>query len=283
MLLRDLLKYGVDKLKEAGGESPLVDARYLLSHVLKQKKEWLIIHDQDEMSSDQIKAFQELISKRVAGYPIAYIVGYREFWNLKLACNEKTIIPQPDTEILVEEALKYASSQAHILDLGTGTGAIALALKSELPKSFIMGIDQNEQIIKLACHNAKLNKLDVQFKVSNWFSQIAHEKFDLIVSNPPYIDPKDPHLKQGDVRFEPRSALVSDNEGLSDLEQIINLSRNFLMDRGRLLVEHGYNQGQKVRDLFSFYSYDQVYTVRDYGGNERVTLGVFNECTGCKD
>ncbi|MCR4554985.1 MAG: peptide chain release factor N(5)-glutamine methyltransferase [Succinivibrionaceae bacterium] len=277
MKVCELLSDGTAQLKAANGESPFVDARLLLAHVLGKSKEWLIIHDHDSVAEPEIENYKFMIDRRKKGEPVAYIIGYRDFWDLKLRCNNTTLIPQPDTEVLVERALKYANKNSSILDLGTGTGAVALALKRELPGAMIEGVDLFEDVVKLAETNARLNNLAVEFKVSNWFSAVEG-KFDLIVANPPYIAPDDEHLSCGDVRFEPESALVAAENGLSDLRSIVEQSSDFLNDQGILLVEHGYDQGTSVRALFKEHGFKKVVTTVDYGGNDRVTEGVFYEC-----
>ena len=228
-----------------------------------------------------------LLDRRLKGEPIAYILGEKEFWSLPLNVSEGTLIPRPDTEILVEKALQIALEKLEenpphfrILDLGTGTGAIALALASELSlicqkkaiQLDVIGVDLMPEVVKLAQSNAEKNQLDVQFLQSRWFEHVEGQ-FDIIVSNPPYIDETDEHLSQGDVRFEPRSALVAGENGLADLRHIIEQSPRYLKDSGYLLLEHGWKQGEEVRSIFWQNHWQGVATIRDYGDNERVTLG----------
>ena len=228
-----------------------------------------------------------LLDRRLKGEPIAYILGEKEFWSLPLNVSEGTLIPRPDTEILVEKALQIAlekleenSPHLRILDLGTGTGAIALALASELSpicqkkaiQLDVIGVDLMPEVVKLAQSNAEKNQLKVQFFQSRWFEHVEGP-FDIIVSNPPYIDENDEHLSQGDVRFEPRSALVAGKNGLADLRHLIEYAPVYLKDNGYLLLEHGWKQGEEVRSIFWQNHWQGVATIRDYGDNERVTLG----------
>ncbi|HAD38526.1 MAG TPA: peptide chain release factor N(5)-glutamine methyltransferase, partial [Plesiomonas shigelloides] len=215
------------------------------------------------------------------GEPVAYVIGEREFWSLPLRVSPATLIPRPDTERLVEEALnRLPATRTQILDLGTGTGAIALALASERPDCQIIGIDVQPDAAALAASNAeRLGINNARFLTGSWFEPlralVPAPRFALIASNPPYIDAKDPHLTQGDVRFEPRSALVADEQGLADIRVIAAQSREFLLPGGWLLVEHGWQQATAVQAIFHAAGYQQVETVQDYGGNDRVTLGCY--------
>jgi release factor glutamine methyltransferase len=196
---------------------------------------------------------------------------------LSLKVNDSTLIPRPDTEILVETALSYCSPQSSILDLGTGTGAIILALASELPNTTCFAVDFNGQAVALASENARsLNINNVTFKQSNWFENVD-AKFDVIVSNPPYIDENDKHLKQGDVRFEPLSALVAKDNGLSDIALIATQAPQYFNKKGVLIVEHGFEQGGAVRELFTSLNYDDIKTIKDYGDNERITIATYHQ------
>lgn len=276
MQIREILDIGVSRLEKCGIESPKTDARILLGHVLGKSREWLLIHDNENITDEEFSIYNEMIAKREIGNPVAYIIGSRDFWSLTLKCSSVTLIPQPDTEVLVEQALLHAKSGS-LLDLGTGTGAIALAIKKELPELSVVATDLVPEAIKLAIENAELNGLEIEFREGRWFEPILDgEKFNIIVSNPPYIDGEDPHLCQGDVRFEPKTALVSDNHGTADLFEIIRNSGKYLINGGWLLLEHGYNQGFVVREAFKSCGYQLIETVRDYGGNERVTKGVWN-------
>jgi release factor glutamine methyltransferase len=220
--------------------------------------------------------------KRQQGEPIAYLVGFKEFWSLKLAVSPATLIPRPDTEILVEQVLAMYEDDEQTnftcLDLGTGTGAIALALASEKPNWKIEAVDFNEQAVKLAQTNTRSHQLsNVKVYQSNWFEQIDKDKkFSVIVSNPPYIDPEDKHLSLGDVRFEPKSALTADNAGMEDIIHIVTKAQYYLEDGGLLFLEHGFEQGQSVREIFSTLGYKNIETIKDFGDNERISFARFN-------
>jgi release factor glutamine methyltransferase len=261
----------------AGSDSPLLDAQVLLAHVLDKETIYLMTWPERELSSEQKEAFELLIEQRINGVPVAHLTGVREFWSLPLQVNDSTLIPRPDTETLVEAALEICPEDADILDLGTGTGAIILALASERPNANCTGIDFSCDAVKLATENAlQLNIKNVQFKQSNWFANVSGQ-FDLIVSNPPYIDKDDHHLQQGDIRFEPLSALVADNNGLADIQLIARQAVNYLKRGGALLVEHGFEQGQLVHDIFQESGYAQVKTIKDYAGNDRVTMAIYDK------
>jgi release factor glutamine methyltransferase len=265
------------KLTLVNSESALLDAQVLLAFVLEKETIYLMTWPERELGKAQKDAFEELIRQRVKGVPVAHLTGAREFWSLPLKVNNSTLIPRPDTELLVETALDYCSADARILDLGTGSGAIILALASELPNAYCLGVDVNERAVQLAIGNGKDLKLNnVHFQHSNWFDNV-NGLFDVIVSNPPYIEKDDHHLKLGDVRFEPLSALVADENGLADIREIAQKTPEYLKDGGCLLVEHGFNQGLAVRELLTDLGYSEVITIKDYGDNDRVTTGLFNQ------
>jgi release factor glutamine methyltransferase len=276
MILGQWIQNAKKVLISGGSPSPAADVKCIVCHVLGVETSWIIIHDDFEIPCDQEKVLNDMISARAAGKPVAYIIGHRGFWSLDLRCSECTLIPQPDTETLVETALKHASNGARVLDLATGTGAVALAMKSERPDLIVEGCDVVPQAVELADENARLNCLDVAFYVSDWFSGVKG-KFNLITANPPYISSDDPHLSQGDVRFEPLSALVAGDDGLADLRYIISTASEYLVDGGVLLLEHGYNQADVVRDMFASSGYSSIDTVIDFGGNPRVTYGFFRK------
>ena len=272
-------------------ENSKIDALVLLQHVTGKSRTQILAFDDTEIDEKVRLKLTALLDRRLKGEPIAYILGEKEFWSLPLNVSKGTLIPRPDTEILVEKALQIALDKLQenpphfrILDLGTGTGAIALSLASELSSICqkqqisleIIGVDLMPDVVALAQSNAERNKLNVQFLQSRWFENITGQ-FDLIVSNPPYIDAKDEHLHQGDVRFEPLSALVANDAGYTDLRHIIELSPSYLNSNGALLLEHGWQQGEKVRSIFQENHWEMVETVRDYGDNERVTLGFWNK------
>lgn len=262
-----------EKLQLAGSETPQLDAQVLLRHVLRCERSYLFTWPERLVLEPQASEFQTLLAMRLAGHPIAHIIGQREFWSLPLAVNNSTLIPRPDTELLVATVLNLAlPTTAAVLELGTGTGAIALALASERRQWQISAVDCVPAAVALAQQNQTALKLkNVDVFLSSWFSAVAGRKFHLIVSNPPYIDAADVHLNQGDVRFEPRTALVADEAGLADLRHIIAHATNYLLPSGWLWLEHGYQQGAAVRELFAEYGYTAIQTCCDYADHERIT------------
>ncbi|ATG77096.1 MULTISPECIES: peptide chain release factor N(5)-glutamine methyltransferase [Pseudoalteromonas] len=255
-------------------ESAKLDAQVLLLHILQKPRSYLFTWPEHELNAKQQQQFNTFCQRRLNGEPVAHITGQREFWSLSLEVNATTLIPRPDTETLVEQALEVAvPATAKVLDLGTGTGAIALALGSEMPDWQIIAVDRVSDAVALATRNQqRLAINNVHVKQSNWFSELHGEKFNLIVTNPPYIESNDIHLNQGDVRFEPLSALVADDCGMSDIKQIITQSRDYLLSNGYLLIEHGFEQGEAVRHFFEKMAFVNIKTVKDLGNNDRVTL-----------
>ncbi len=272
------LKVATEQLTESGSDSPSLDANVLLCHALDKPRSYLLTWPDKVLDTEIQHQFEALIERRIAGEPVAYIIGEREFWSLSLKVSPSTLIPRPDTERLVELALDKAQwLDGDILDLGTGTGAIALALASELPQRHLLGIDVREEAWQLATDNAKrLNIANASFLYGSWFSPLPEgTKFALVVSNPPYIEENDPHLSVGDVRFEPKSALVAQDNGLADIKFISDSARRYLLSNGWILFEHGYDQGSAVRDILEGFGYLHVETQQDYAGNDRVTLGQY--------
>lgn len=264
----------------AGGESPRADADVLLCHLLGCRRSYLMTWPERELDAAQQATLQTWLARRLNGEPIAHLVGEREFWSLPLKVSPATLIPRPDTEVLVEQALtKIPLGPCAVLDLGTGTGAIALALKSERPEVDVWAVDRMADAAALARENSAALGLPIEVRDGSWFEPLGepdHDetpRFAVIVSNPPYIDGADPHLEQGDVRFEPRSALVADDAGLADIRHIVAHAPAYLLTDGWLLLEHGWDQGEAVRQLLRDGGYREVATVRDYGDNDRVTLG----------
>lgn len=275
MQIREALQQAKQILKAAAIDTASLDANLLLSHVTSLSKVMLIAHDEDELSKEQEDKFFSLINKRKTGYPIAYILGYKEFFGLRLKVTEDTLIPRPDTETLVEKALAF-NPQGKVLDLGTGTGAIILALKSELKSSIdAYAVDLSKKALEVASFNSQKLNLPVTFIQSNWFSKLGDLKFSMIVSNPPYIQKDDIHLTQTSLPFEPIQALTSEEEGLLDIKLICKEAKKHLENGAPLLIEHGFNQGEKVRAIFTEQGYKNVATIKDLGGNDRVTFGSF--------
>ena len=274
--LEQAIAAGADLLASSS-ESAKLDAQVLLLHILQKPRSYLFTWPEHALSDEQQSQFNVFIQRRLKGEPVAHITGLREFWSLSLEVNATTLIPRPDTETLVEQALEIAlPATAKVLDLGTGTGAIALALGSEMPNWQITAVDRVSDAVALATRNQqRLAINNVHVKQSNWFSELHGEKFNLIVTNPPYIESSDIHLNQGDVRFEPLSALVADDCGMSDIKQIITQSRDYLLSNGYLLIEHGFEQGEAVRHFFEKMAFVNIKTVKDLGNNDRVTLALW--------
>jgi release factor glutamine methyltransferase len=275
MLLKSWLQQSQQHLQAS--TSAKLDTEVLAAFVLNRTRAWIMgFADSYQLTDAELQALQSMLARRYQGEPIAHLTGQREFWSLNLRVNASTLIPRPDTEILVEQALlKIVPDQAvSVLDLGTGTGAIALALAKERPLAQLTGVDCLAEIIALAEENAQnLAVSNCRFFVSDWFSTVINSGYQVIVSNPPYIEENDPHLQQGDVRFEPRSALTAPEQGLACLREIISQSRHYLVTGGWLLLEHGYQQASAVQGLFNAAGYQQVTTVNDYAGNPRVSYG----------
>lgn len=269
------LQQGIARLHES--ESPRRDAEILLEFVTGFARTFILAFGETELTPQQLQQAEELLARRVRGEPIAHLVGEREFWSLPLRVSPVTLIPRPDTECLVEQALaRMPATPCSVLDLGTGTGAIALAIASERPDCEITALDLIPEAVELARGNAdRLGITNVRVLQSHWFSALNTQRFSLIVSNPPYIDRDDPHLAQGDVRFEPLSALVADNAGLADIRTLTETAGRFLEPGGWLLLEHGWQQAQQVQQLFAAAGFSEVQTCRDYGGNDRLTLGCY--------
>lgn len=267
------LREAISQLQES--DSPRRDAEILLEYVTGKGRTWILAFGETELTDAQRQQLAALLARRRRGEPIAHLIGEREFWSLPLFVSPATLIPRPDTECLVEQALaRLPATSCRILDLGTGTGAIALALASERPDCDVTAVDRMPEAVALAQRNATRHAItNVRILQSDWFSALAGNQFEMIVSNPPYIDELDPHLSQGDVRFEPLTALVAGDHGMADIKHIIERARAVLMPEGMLLLEHGWQQGTAVRDAFVRAGYHDVETCRDYGDNVRVTLG----------
>lgn len=282
MRLDSLLVRATRQLQDAGSPSPRRDAEVLLCHVLNVDRAWLYTWGDRQADGAAQARFEALIQARAEGQPVAYLTGEREFWGLALATSPATLIPRPDTETLVETALEKAGGKrgkpGRLLDLGTGTGAIALAFASERPDWRVIGVDLSEDAVALARSNAERHAIgNAEFLLSDWFSALESspqaERFALIVSNPPYLADDDPHLGEGDVRFEPRGALIAGADGLADLRFLIQAAREYLADDGWLLLEHGMQQGAAIRQALVDAGFVDVASRCDLGARERISLG----------
>lgn len=257
-------------------DTPRLDAEVLLMHVLGVTRAQLLARGEQDLSDVQLQAFQTLITRRQIGEPIAYIIGYREFWSLTFAVTRDTLIPRPETELLVELALnKFPADQAiSVADLGTGCGAIALAIAYERSVWQVMAIDRVAEVLSVAKYNAKHLQIDnVEFCLGNWCDALGSKQYQLIVSNPPYIRNNDEHLLQGDVRFEPHTALAAGEDGLQDLQGIIACAGKNLLPKGWLLLEHGFDQAEAVRELMLARGFQAIVSYQDLSGKDRVTIG----------
>ena len=252
-----------------------LDAELLLAAAIGKSRSYLHTWPERIVASEAAQTFADYLQRRRAGEPVAYILGQQGFWNLDLEVAPHTLIPRPETELLVETAMQLQSAdQARVLDLGTGTGAIALALASERRQWQITAVDRVDEAVALAERNRQRLQLDnARVLVSHWFSALDGQRFDVIISNPPYIAAEDPHLVAGDVRFEPSSALVAGHDGLDDLRQIIAEAPAHLVGGGWLLLEHGYDQAAAVRELLARHGFEQIESRLDLNAHERITLG----------
>jgi len=259
--------------------SARLEIQILLQQVLGVSRAALLAHPETMLSDTQFAQYAALRQRRFNGEPLAYILGEREFFGLNFTVSPATLIPRPDTELLVTEALQHlppqAAAQTRVLDLGTGSGAIALSLAHTRPDIFVTAVDASADALKVAQENAvRLHCNHVRLLQSDWFSALNEgERFELIASNPPYIAEADAHLQQGDLRFEPRSALAAGEDGLDDLRHIITNARTHLRPGGWLLLEHGYDQAPRVRELLANAGYTDIYSARDLSGIERVSGG----------
>ncbi|MDD5214798.1 MAG: peptide chain release factor N(5)-glutamine methyltransferase [Methylococcales bacterium] len=257
-------------------ESPRLDAEVLLAFVLGKNRSYLRAWNDKILNEQEILQFESLLSQRQQGVPIAYLTGTREFWSRDFFVSPDVLIPRPDTEILIEHCLEMIPQDLpfQILDLGTGSGIIAITLACERPNAKIIAVDASESALKVAQKNAAFhNCQNIEFILSDWFSNVPQRKFDLIVSNPPYICENDEHLTQGDVRFEPKSALVAAENGLRDIFDITKNAKNYLTSNGQLLFEHGYNQAKDVQTILGNLGFVNVQTHHDLAGQPRITAG----------
>lgn len=265
---------------------PTSEARLLLGHVLQKPLAWLLAHDDEVLDEAGLSAFKTLATRRAAGEPVAYLLGYREFFGREFLTTPATLIPRPETELLVERVIEKVSLKVgdgetaikhksrRILDLGTGTGCIAITLALECPGVLVCAIDASKAALDVAQSNAQRLNANVRFLHSDWFAAVGGEKFDLIVGNPPYIAAEDAHLLQGDLRFEPPAALASGADGLDAMRHIIAAAPAHLSAHGQLWLEHGYDQADTVRALLAAAGFTAIAQHRDLAGIVRVSGGV---------
>ena len=277
--ITDALRAAAEVLTSTSDTAQL-DAEVLLAHTLEKPRSHLFAWPEKLLSNDELQRYQSLVEERRGGRPIAYITGTREFWSLPLCVSADTLIPRPETELLVETAIDLIreNTATRVLDLGTGSGAIALAIASECPHVTVVATDESKAALRMAQKNAASLKLDnVTMFHANWLQKLSVEPFNLIISNPPYIIENDRHLSEGDVAFEPREALASGKDGLDDIRIICRSSPEHLTPNGTLLLEHGYDQAAAVRDILQTNGFIDVMSKYDLQGHERISLGTFRD------
>lgn len=275
---QDLVNDAAMLLKETS-DTPRIDAEILMQHVVQQPLAWLIARGDKQALAEHTTKFFKAVAQRQRGVPVAYIIGSRDFWTLSLSVDENVLIPRPDTETLVEHALELLPehSPLQLLDLGTGSGAIALAIAKERPQAHVLAVDLFEGALAIAQKNALINKIpNVSFLQSSWFAAIdSQTKFELIASNPPYVEKGDPHLEKGDLRFEPDTALIAKDDGLADLCEVIETAPNYLASTGCLIVEHGFEQADEVAAIYKQTGFTQIQCFNDLNLLPRCTRGIW--------
>ncbi|WP_455376135.1 peptide chain release factor N(5)-glutamine methyltransferase [Kaarinaea lacus] len=275
LIIKDCLEEARQQLHSQGDIAKL-ESEVLLAFVLNKPRSYLYTWPEQVLNSTQLEHFRELVKRRIDGEPIAYITGVKEFWGLPLKVTPDTLIPRPETERLVEIVLQLIPENTpfRVADLGTGSGAIALAIASERPNISIEATDVSDAALAVATENqSALQISNVQFRSGRWLEAFSDASFNIIISNPPYVAEGDPHLQQGDLRFEPQQALSSGVDGLTDIREIIQSARDHLIDGAYLLLEHGFDQADAVIDLFEKSGYSEVRCFRDYAERERATIG----------
>lgn len=276
--IKSVLNEAARKLADSS-DSAALDAEVLLCLVLNKERSHLRAWPDKELHPEDTARFWALIQERLNGSPIAYITGIREFWSRDFVVTPDVLIPRPDTELLIELSLKLIplDKPVKIIDLGTGSGVIAITLAAERPDANVSATDFSFAALRIARLNANKHRTHaIQFYQSNWLANVPDVRFNLIVSNPPYIAEDDNHLQQGDIRFEPRTALCACDKGLSEIKIIADTARNRLEPGGHLLIEHGYDQQQAVHAIFKDFHYDNVQTHPDLSGQPRVIYGQWN-------
>lgn len=271
--IKSALKNASQQLQKSNEVDHRLEAEILLCHVLAKDRSWLYAWSDQKIPQKDYLHYLSLINRRKNGEPISHITGYREFWNLSLKITPDTLIPRHETELVVETILSLLTDKPlKLLELGTGSGAISAAIASERPQWQITATDKSISALAVAEYNFKNLNLPIKTIHSDWFEDLRQNRFDVIVSNPPYIADNDPHLQLGDLRFEPESALKSGNNGLKDIEIIILQSPDFLNSNGLLILEHGYDQGESIRKLMSQHQFHDPKTLQDLAGCDRVTF-----------
>ncbi len=272
MTVNELLTWSREKFSRS--QERELETGILLGHVLGKSAAELIAHGDESLATDQVEDYKKMLLERENGLPIAYLTGTREFWSLPIAVNNQVLIPRHETELLVERVLDITDNgpNTRILELGTGSGAVALALALELPHTHITATDNSVPALNIAQHNQEaLGLKNVEIMESHWFSNLGEKRFHLICSNPPYISPDDSHLQRGDVRFEPKNALVADERGYASIRHIVAHSKSHLFPGGWIVLEHGFQQGRGVRRLLSDCGFTNIETCQDLSGNDRVS------------
>lgn len=275
--IQSTLQQAYNQLKDVS-ESAWLDAEVLLCHCLNKPRSYLKAWPETEIAANINARYQQLIAQRVQHKPVAYLTGTREFWSRPFKVTEDVLIPRPDTELLIEVSLPLIPQKdCRILDLGTGSGIIAVTLGLERPQATLIATDKSEAALQVAKENADhLGANNIQFRVSDWFNQLATDTFDFILSNPPYINTLDKHLLQGDVQHEPKTALVAAQQGLADILAIVQQAPQHLNPGGHLLIEHGFDQQAAVQHIFSQAGFSTIQTHIDLAGNPRITSGLWN-------
>ena len=282
--IKNILLSGKARLESAlhlDSSTSRIEVQSLLQHVLNVQRSYLLAHPERALSEIEQDRYEILLQRRLSGEPIAHLLGSREFFGLDFKVTSDTLIPRPETELLVEQALQRIGPSGHdgrsslrVLDLGTGTGAIALSIAHTRPDVEVIAVDASDAALQVARENAeRLGVRNVSFVLSDWFTALEGQCFDLIAANPPYIIDDDEHLSQGDVRFEPLSALASGTDGLDDIRRIIAAAPRHLSSKGWLLLEHGYDQAEPVRALLEQNGFDKVFSEKDLAGIERISGG----------
>lgn len=280
--IQDILQADAARLNttlELGTATARIEVQCLLQAALKVPRSYLLAHPEQVLNTTQQAAYGAMLQRRLHGEPIAHILGEREFFGLNFKVTADTLIPRPDTELLVELALQRIPTHGRfrVLDLGTGSGAIAISIAHSRPEAEVVAVDASEEALQVARENAhRLGIANINFLPSNWFSALHGQRYDLIVSNPPYIAAGDIHLAQGDVRFEPMSALASGADGLDDIRRIVTQAGDFLERGAWLLLEHGYDQAEAVRVLLKQSGFTEVFSTIDIAGIDRVSGGVIS-------